>query len=890
MSPVRLLAAAACLAVTLLICAAPAEAGFSRADYAVGSGPLAVATADFNRDGRQDLAVANSYGDSVSVLLGTGTGTFSAAATFATAMSPVAVAAADFNADGKTDLAVVAQYDGKVSVLLGNGSGGFAAKVDYAVGMTPVAIVAVDLSRDGKVDLAVTDSDDDDVSVLLGNGSGGFGAAVDYPVGSGPWGLAAGDFNGDAKTDLAVVESYADSLLILLGNGSGGFAAGARATLPEGTQVVAAVDLDKDGKTDAVAGGAYSEGVSVLLGDGSGHLTALGAYGAMTVGGIAVRDLDGDAIPDVAVTAPDDGSVSVLIGSGTGALRPADSFAVGASPQGVAAADFNGDGKADVVSANASDDTVSVLLGNGSFPPATIAVVPGVYDEIELVLAAMGKSYDMIDASQLTTAGLAAYKTLFINCGSESSTPETATAIKAWVEAGGSLYTSDWAYDYIDQAFPGKILFPESPWAGETGSVTARILDPGLAWYLDPAAPPATIDLNFDLGGWVVPSGVGPGTTTYLEGTVQTYAGTQEHTPLLAGFSAGLGRAFYTAFHNHAQVSATEQKLLEYLVLLPEAGSLANALRQAVLTAHPGWVENFEGYYALDNGETSSWFQATPMAGQALTIGANWAAARVRLAVYRPNGTLYFSQEADNGPMLVDIPAATISANPGTWTYRLVGVTVPDANHATVVASFTPPDTIAPTTIQSGADSIWHQGPVTVTLNATDNAGGQGLAKTEYSRDGGVTWTAGTTITYRVWRRGGGSGVHTLLYRSTDYAGNLEDAQSCTVKIDARPPITTNDAPLAPQTSAVTVHFTAADSLMGVSACSGLKETWYRVDGGGWVKGTQVTVPAAGNAGVHWIAYYSLDNCGNVEYVRWCSVTITAAGASTRVVRPHLQR
>ena len=73
------------------------------------------------------------------------------------------------------------------------------------------------------------------------------------------------------------------------------------------------------------------------------------------------------------------------------------------------------------------------------------------------------------------------------------------------------------------------------------------------------------------------------------------------------------------------------------------------------------------------------------------------------------------------------------------------------------------------------------------------DAGGSGmsggLAKTEYSKDGGATWSTGTSVTYGVWKRGGGSGLHTLLYRSTDAAGNLESTQSCEVKMDARAPV-----------------------------------------------------------------------------------------------------
>ena len=95
------------------------------------------------------------------------------------------------------------------------------------------------------------------------------------------------------------------------------------------------------------------------------------------------------------------------------------------------------------------------------------------------------------------------------------------------------------------------------------------------------------------------------------------------------------------------------------------------------------------------------------------------------------------------------------------------------------------------------------------------------------------------SVTYGVWKRGGGSGLHTLLYRSTDAAGNLESTQSCEVKIDARAPVTANDAPLAPQAGPVTVHLTAADSMFGVSACSDVASVTYSLDGG-----APQTVPA----------------------------------------------
>ena len=209
-------------------------------------------------------------------------------------------------------------------------------------------------------------------------------------------------------------------------------------------------------------------------------------------------------------------------------------------------------------------------------------------------------------------------------------------------------------------------------------------------------------------------------------------------------------------------------------------------------------------------------------------------------------------------------------------------------NTSTPVSDAIVLDRVAPVTADN-TGSVWHAAPFDLVLSPTDATSGMsgGLAKTEYSRDGGETWVTGDEVTFRTWKRGGGSGVHTLLYRSTDAAGNLEGTQSCEVKIDARPPQTTNDAPLAPQTGDVTVHLTAADSLTGVTACAGVKETWYALDGGGWQQGS--SVPVSGN-GLHWIAYYSVDNVGNAEMTRWCSVTISASALVRRTVRGLVRR
>ena len=114
----------------------------SRSDipiFTTGTGPLDIVTADFNRDGKMDLALANGCclenpGHTASVLLGNGDGTFQSQVDFDTALGPGGIITGDFNGDGKLDLITIALL-GKISVLLGNGDGTFQAHVDFATGV-----------------------------------------------------------------------------------------------------------------------------------------------------------------------------------------------------------------------------------------------------------------------------------------------------------------------------------------------------------------------------------------------------------------------------------------------------------------------------------------------------------------------------------------------------------------------------------------------------------------------------------------------------------------------------------------------------------------------------------------------------------------------------------
>src|SRR5690349_4738413 len=121
--------------------------------YSTAPGPNAVKVADFNNDGKQDVATANYSGANLSVFLGNGDGSFQAAVNYSVGVPAYSLAVGDFNGDGNADL-VVARLSAAVGVLLGNGDGTFQPPVDFSVGASATSIAVGDFNGDGKADLA----------------------------------------------------------------------------------------------------------------------------------------------------------------------------------------------------------------------------------------------------------------------------------------------------------------------------------------------------------------------------------------------------------------------------------------------------------------------------------------------------------------------------------------------------------------------------------------------------------------------------------------------------------------------------------------------------------------------------------------------------------------
>lgn len=285
-----------------------------------------IVAGDFNGDGKLDLVMADVQSDTVSTLLGNGDGTFTPASgpILSVGSSPLALAEADFNGDGKLDLAVTNFRDVTISILLGNGDGTFSPVPGAPItGVSPAGIAIGDFNRDGRLDLAVVPGGlgaGDSVMILLGNGDGMFTAAPGSPVSVGdsgrvPAAIAIADFNGDGKLDLAVASGEWETVAVLLGNGDGTFTlqpgcCGYSSVAARNDAALGVGDFSGSGKLDLalaneddmLAGGPRY--VTLFEGNGAGTFTP-GVFSILQdaqQANMVVADFNGDGQLDIALT------------------------------------------------------------------------------------------------------------------------------------------------------------------------------------------------------------------------------------------------------------------------------------------------------------------------------------------------------------------------------------------------------------------------------------------------------------------------------------------------------------------------------------------------------------------------------------------------------------
>ena len=346
--------------------------------------PEGIVTADFNRDGRPDVAVSDAC-RRVTVLLNNGDFKFTTVLPpTSTGLTQSTMIAADMNGDGIPDIVSISVgNNSQIAVLLGNGDGTFKPGVATDISSSGFHhIVAGDFNGDGKLDVAYTetnppDSTDTTVGVLFGNGDGSFEPlSTVLTAGELPDGLAAGDFNGDGNLDLAVLnggDGLSSSVSIFLGTGSGTFNNTGLSIATGAFPIdIAAVDFNKDGKLDLVVANSGNGGVGTVqafAGNGDGTFVATFTSSTPTITtsieSMAVGDFDGDGFPDIAVWAND--AVHIFLRSGAVNFSDPATLGLGDSYALLAAADFNGGGAADLAGA---DGALAILPNTGGLKVA----------------------------------------------------------------------------------------------------------------------------------------------------------------------------------------------------------------------------------------------------------------------------------------------------------------------------------------------------------------------------------------------------------------------------------------------------------------------------------------------------------------------------------------
>jgi hypothetical protein len=227
--------------------------------------------------------------------------------------------------------------------------------------------------------------------------------------------------------------------------------------------------------------------------------------------------------------------------------------------------------------------------------PPTIAVVTGEYDHIEDILDSLELEYTLVRGTIGASsppefvyflrepALMAEYDLIFFNCGVSdydwmAYQTEIAGNMRSYVDEGGSIYASDWAYYLIEKAFSSKIDFYGddsaygSPQVGIDGPVSADVLDPVMQALLGGTSA----DINYDLGMWVVPEAVDSDVEVLLQARVSVldlwtgYGGVVHDAPIASRFEFGEGRVIFTSFHNEHQTGDTTldmMRILEEIIL-----------------------------------------------------------------------------------------------------------------------------------------------------------------------------------------------------------------------------------------------------------------------------------------------------------------------------------
>jgi len=345
-----------------------ASGTFSATTYPLASDSKVQRTAlgDVNNDGNLDFIALTSGANTVSVLLGDGTGTLGSGATYAVTSDSYDVALSDTNGDGKLDILVGTSAG--LNVLLGTGSGTF--RTATTIGNNSLySLKLADMNADGILDVVAGSGGT--LYIMLGTSTGSFGAATSYSLGaSNSVEIAVGDVNNDGQLDVISTNYNLQSYSVLLGSSTNPGTLGTATvvnTAADYPMRAALGDVNGDGNLDLAISFAAAYNTAVMLGTGTGSFGSPTTYSSSGSGSVILADLTGDGNLDLLTTGT--GGVTVTKGVGNGTFNR--SATISLSSYGGAIGDFNNDGRLDVGSVDYGSNSASVLLNQDATPTIT---------------------------------------------------------------------------------------------------------------------------------------------------------------------------------------------------------------------------------------------------------------------------------------------------------------------------------------------------------------------------------------------------------------------------------------------------------------------------------------------------------------------------------------
>jgi len=371
--PAALLAAALGAAVPVN---AQTPAFGARGDLAAGHAPRAVAVADVSGDGYPDLIFGGTNPGTVTILQNMGRedsdngDRFQAPRVINVGGGPFDLAVGDLNRDGKNDIAVANADSNAVTLLFGTGRGFFGSPIDVPVAENPRGIALGDFNRDGIPDIIVTKYAGTTLEILYGAGNGTFPTRRSLAAPTVSQGVAVADFNNDGWLDAAVASTNG-TIGIYSMTATGATRHDARPT-GDGWNVIVAVDLDGNGRIDVVTASSSSSIVSGMYNFSFGWGAINPVSVAASPRGIAAGDVNGDGHPEIVVAGRAASMVSVVTRVDAATLTATD-FAAGSGSRAVALADLTGDGRLDILTGNEYGNSASELVNTTTIQRAAFA-------------------------------------------------------------------------------------------------------------------------------------------------------------------------------------------------------------------------------------------------------------------------------------------------------------------------------------------------------------------------------------------------------------------------------------------------------------------------------------------------------------------------------------